>query len=404
MAASGNIQKPFRRFIIILIFIVCGRTMVQAQDQDTTFYLITCGTGTETYSYYGHSALRLMIGKSDTVYNWGIFDFNAPFFVYKFASGKLDYLVDDARFESFLAEYFYDKRFVVSQKINLDSREKRELLRLVNDNLKPENVRYKYDFFYDNCSTKIRDLLEKSIGENLIYPSVPDSVKMPTLRDMITKYQKQYPWYQFGVDMLIGSPAEKRTTFRETLFLPYDMKDGLSSSLVNIRGMKIPLLDEPQMILDFPAPVHHSSFLLSPIFVFSVVLIIVLLITALVRKKVVLDVMDLFLFTVFTLLAILMIFFNFITDHDATKWNFNILWLNPFLILCLVSILSSRTGKTWFRLGFGLAAIFLVSHLLLPQAFNVGIYPLLLIVLVRCYARAGFRWNRYSGEKAYLLF
>lgn len=400
MEASGKVQKHFRRFLIILFFILCGRTMVQAQEQDTTFFLITCGTGTETYSYYGHSALRLMIGKADTVYNWGIFDFNAPFFVWKFASGKLDYLVDDARFESFLGEYFYDKRFVVSQKINLGSREKRELLRLVNINLRPENVRYKYDFFYDNCSTKIRDLLEKSIGSNLIYPSVPDSVTMPTLRDMITKYQRQYPWYQFGVDMLIGSPAEKRTTFRETLFLPYDMKEGLSASMVNIRGMKIPLLDQPQVILDFPSPEHHSSFLLSPIFVLSVVLLLVLLMTAFARKKVILDVMDMFLFTVFSLLAILMIFFNFITDHEATKWNFNILWLNPFLIPGLISILSSRPGRMWFRLGFGLAAIFLVSHLLLPQVFNVGIYPLLLIVLVRCYSRAGFIPSLLGGGES----
>ena len=157
-----------RIFFISLFFLLISFTRVLSQpSNDTTAYLLTCGPGTDTYSVYGHSALRIVMPEKhiDTVYNWGVFDFNAPNFVWNFAKGRLDYWVIAESSKGFLQSYFLEQRYVISQKINIDGTETRKLLELVNENMKPENIKYRYDFFYDDCTTRIRDLLEKSIGE-----------------------------------------------------------------------------------------------------------------------------------------------------------------------------------------------------------------------------------------------
>ena len=160
---------------------------------DTLVYLLTCGTGTETYSIYGHSALRIVFNekKRDWVYNWGVFDFDTPNFAWKFAKGRLDYMLAVEPMQSFLQVYFYEKRYVQSQRLNLTPAETAKLIALINENLKPENIKYRYDFFYDDCSTRIRDLIEKAVGEKLLYP--PDTGgKSPTFRDMVGKYQDPF--------------------------------------------------------------------------------------------------------------------------------------------------------------------------------------------------------------------
>jgi hypothetical protein len=365
------------------------------QKADTTVYLITCGPGTDTYSIYGHSAIRVEINKADTVYNWGVFDFSAPNFAWKFAKGRLDYMLIDERFEGFLQEYFYEKRWVVSQKVNLGSSGKAKLLSLINENLKPENVKYRYDFFYDDCSTRIRDLFEKSIGNELIYP--PESKQnLPTFREKVSEYQKFYPWLQFGIDMIMGSPGDLKAGFRDQMFLPIDLKDNLSKAGLSQSGKQMPLLQDPQVILDFPTPSPAQNFFLTPLFVFSVLLILVIILSALLKTKTFNDLIDIMLYLAFSILSVMMIFFNFFTDHQQMNWNYNLVWLNPFLILCLFSVLFGKRGKIWFRLVFIISLVFLPGFFLLPQSFNVAILPLVLIILFRSSTRAGFTWNPLS--------
>ena len=168
-------RKACMNFTLILLFF---SAKLVAQDVSyVKIYLITCGPGTETYSIYGHSALRIVMpeGGSDIVYNWGVFDFNTPHFVWKFAKGRLNYMLAATTFERFQQEYFLEQRWMQVQEINLEPEEKIHLMQLIAENLQPENVAYLYDFFYDNCSTRIRDLLEKVLGNNLMYP--PDDPK-----------------------------------------------------------------------------------------------------------------------------------------------------------------------------------------------------------------------------------
>jgi len=380
--------------IISILVMISRQSVISMPVNDTTVYLITCGPGIETYSIYGHSALRVVIPAQnlDIVYNWGVFDFDAPNFAWNFAKGRLDYMVVQQRTSSFLQEYFTDQRYVLSQKINLTASEMQKLLELVNVNMLPQNRKYKYDFFYDNCSTRIRDLLEKSVGKLLNYPT-PEPGNPPTFRKLIGECQAQYPWYKFGVDLLVGSPAEKKAHFRDRMFLPIEMKNCLSEASVQRSGKMVPLLQNPEVMADFPTPSVKQHFFISPPSVFTLLIIIIMVLGGVIKNLKVLRYIDIFLFTIFTILAVFMIFFNFFTDHVQCRWNLNIIWLNPVIAVCLVMLILNKPGVVWFRLLFYITAFFLVCHYIMPQYFNVSSLLLGFILLVRSSVRAEFSWN-----------
>lgn len=381
-------------FITLSFLLISVSRGFSQSPNDTVAYLITCGPGTETYSIYGHSALRIVIKdqQTDVVYNWGVFDFNTKNFAWKFAKGRLDYMLIAEPPKGFLQEYFFEKRYVYSQKINIDPAETRKLVALINENLRPENVKYRYDFFYDDCSTRIRDLLEKSVGEKLKYPP-PETGKIPTFRDMVARYQNPYPWLRFGVDLIMGSTSDKKARFRDRMFLPIDLREGLSKLTVQRSGKRIPLLQNPEVLVDFDAPVIKQSFLIAPPFVFTMVIVLVLILAGLIKSKKIIRIIDIVIYSVFSLLSILMIFFNFFTDHLQMKWNLNIIWLNPFIILCLVMLILKKEGTLWFRIVFFISAGFLLIHFVLPQNFNFAFSLMTIILLIRSSVRCEFEWN-----------
>jgi hypothetical protein len=384
-----------RIFLICLLFQSISLPGVFSQQpNDTVAYLLTCGPGTETYSIYGHSAIRIVIREkhTDTVYNWGVFDFNTKNFAWKFAKGRLDYMLDTESLKGFLQGYFFEKRYVYSQKINIDAKEIHKLTELINENLKPENIKYIYDFFFDDCSTRIRDLLEKSIGEILKYPP-PESGRIPTFRDLVAKYQNPYPWLKFGVDLIMGSTSDKKAVFRDRMFLPIELKDGLSKAVIHRSGKMIPLLQNPEILLDFDAPVIKQKFLTSPPFIFTIVIILILILAALTKSRKIIRLIDIGIYTVFSVLSLLMIFFNFFTDHQQMKLNLNIIWLNPFIIVCLALLILNKTGTLWYGVVFYISACFLVLQIILPQSFNIAFLLLDIIILIRSSVRSEFDWN-----------
>jgi hypothetical protein len=390
-----NMKKIF--LILTVLLSVNVHTTSSQTGNDTLVYLLTCGTGTETYSIYGHSALRVVYPEKqlDLVYNWGVFDFSTPNFAWKFAKGRLDYMLAVEPLKSFVQSYNYEKRYVQSQKLNLTNTEISKLVTLINENLRPENVKYRYDFFYDDCSTRIRDLIEKSVGEKLLYPPEARG-KSPTFRDMVGKYQDPFPWLKFGIDLIMGSSSDKPASFRDRMFIPIDLQKELSESVINRDGKMTPLLQNPVRILDFAPPAVKQNILITPAFVFTALFIIILMLSALIKKRKIIKWFDIVIFTLFSVLAGLMIFFNFFTDHGQMRLNLNIIWLNPVIIICLILIITGRQGIIWFRLLFYILAAFLIIHFILPQSFNIGILPLLLILIIRSSVRAGFEWNPLS--------
>ena len=383
--------------IISFLLITCFPLIYSQQVSDTSVYLLTCGPGTDTYSIYGHSAIRIVIAEkhTDKVYNWGVFDFDTPNFAWKFAKGRLDYMVIEQSLQSFVSEYISEKRFVHSQKMNLNADETEKLVSLINENLKPENAKYRYDFFYDDCSTRIRDIFEKSVGDKLLYPPV-ETDNVPTFRKMVAKYQTPFPWLQFGIDLIMGSTSDKKASFRDRMFLPLEMQKELSEAVVNRNGKMIPLLQNPEVILNFPAPVLRPRFLTSPVSIFTILLILIIILSGLIKDKAIINLMDILIFSVFSILAILMVFFSYFTDHQQMIRNLNIIWLNPFMIFCLGSLLLKKTGLIWFKIVFYISSAFLVFHYFFPQEFNIAIIPLVIIIIIRSMFRGQFKWNPFS--------
>ncbi len=383
-------------FLLSLLLFTVFPKLFSQEAKSVDVYLITCNPGEETYSHYGHSALRVVIPdkNSDLVYNWGVFDFSTPNFAWKFAKGRLEYMLDTDSFTNFLRGYIFEKRSVFQQKINMTPAEIDRMLSLINDNLKPENVKYRYDFFYDDCSTRIRDLLEKSIGTELLYPPV-QSKRLPTFRDKVEEYQKDYPWLQLGIDMIMGISADKKASLRDQMFLPFDLQKGLSEAVINRGNKMIPLLQNPESIIQFDLPEHKPEIYSSPLIVLGFLLILTIIFSAMYNGAGINRIVDIVFFTVFSLLAVLMIFFNFFSDHQQMKWNFNIVWLNPFLILCLAGLVLNKKWQVWFIMVFYLTLLSLIPLFFIPQVFNNALIPLALIILLRSSIRAGFSWNPF---------
>jgi hypothetical protein len=390
--------------IIILALLVFGQPICAQIENDTTVYLLTCNPGTEVYIIYGHTALRVVDNYSgtDIVYNWGVFDFSTPNFAWKFAKGRLNYILESGTMNNFLRKSFYDEQGVISQKINLEPQDVRKLLELINENLKPENVKYRYDFFYDNCATRIRDILEKATDGKIHYPA-DNALESKTLRRMIGEYQKPYHWLDFGINLALGLPSDKKASFREKMFLPFELQKCLSATVISTDGRMVPLLQNPEILVNYDIPVVKSTAIFTPEVTFAAVLILLLIFIPFIRKKTILNSVDIFIFFVFSILAGFMLFFNFFTDHHATKMNLNIIWLNPFVIFCLISLALNKADVVWFRFVFFISILFLVINMILPQYFSVAVIPACLILAVRSSARSAFAWNPFTINEKNLI-
>jgi hypothetical protein len=381
--------------IITLVLLVFGRP-AYAQS-DTMVYLLTCNSGTEIHSMYGHSALRIVDNYSgtDMVYDWGVFDSNTPNFAWKFAKGRLNYMLQSSTVNNFLQTYSDEERGVTSQRINLNPEDVRKLLELIEENLNPENVSYIYSFFYDNCATRIRDILEKATDGKIHYPSGIDT-DTRTFRDMTEEYQKPYLWFNLGINLMLGLPCDKQVSFREKMFLPLELQQCLSKTVIHTEGRIVPLLQNPEIVLDYNMPAAKSRTLLSPEIIIALFFVLILISMPFIRKNTYIKSIDIFIFSVFSILAGLMLFFNFFTDHQITRMNLNTIWLNPLIILCLISLLTNKTGVIWFRLVFCISVLFLVILIIMPQEFGRAAVPACFILVFRSSARSAFEGNPFN--------
>jgi hypothetical protein len=257
--------------------------------------------------------------------------------------------------------------------------------------MKPENKFYLYNFFYDNCSSRVRDIIEKTIGERLLYPN--EVIKdQPSFRGMINKAQKPMPWLTLGTDLLIGSSGDNKAGFIDQMFLPEDLMKNLSLTKIKDTEKIMPLLQKPETVLNFNSDTLDNRILLSPLFIFCILLIIILILSIFIKQRKSIDYIDIFLFFIFSILSIFMVFFNFFTDHQAMKMNLNILWLNPFLIIAFITLFTKNKNPIWFRILVLTSSGFLFSVAIIPQSINLAFIPIILILILRSIARSNFRF------------
>lgn len=371
----------------LVLLLMTPRTTAQPADS-ADVYLLTCAPGSESYSIYGHTALRIVLrGTSfDRVYNWGIFDFSTPNFVYRFAKGRLDYMLGAYSYGNFLQEYLAEGRAVWSQKVNLTTAEKERLFALINENLKPENVRYRYDFFYDNCATRVRDIIAASAIDSVIYP---EKKRLKTFRQLINPYQEVLPWLDLGADMLLGLQADRKATPAEEMFLPIHLKENMTATFIIHDGNREPLLEQAETIVDLPAFTSKVPAWLPQVISYAILLFVVL-VTLVMGIPLLGRITDILLYTIYSVIALLLIFTNFFSEHDALHYNLLILGINPLIPILLYPVITGKKAIRLSRIALAISFLWIPVSLIAGQGINPALIPLVLIIMVRLFRHCEF--------------
>ena len=347
--------------------------------------LLTCTPGDELYSTFGHSAIRIVdsANNTDLVFNYGTFDFNDPQFYTKFTRGKLLYFVSVDSLPSFLWEYQYYKRGVTEQVLNLSCEEKKNMFSALLENAKEENKYYKYDFNYDNCTTRLRDILEKTTGKVLETKNIlpgPKTTFRSLIHDYLDKGGEQ--WSKLGIDILLGYPLDKKVTNREAMFLPEYLLAAFDSSTLNNK----PLIVQKNILL-IRGTEKKPTLVFTPLIVFGILFLLIVLISFLSPGSLI--IFDFVFFLLLGLLGAFLIFMWFGTDHHMTKDNFNLLWALPLHLPVALFLFSKKNWlKDYFRFIFFYSLALLAAWFLLPQHLNISLLPIVGIVLVRSYFRS----------------
>lgn len=345
--------------------------------------LLTCSPHDEIYSLYGHTAIRYedKASKTDIVVNYGMFSFKKPFFVARFVLGLTDYEMGIQDFADFCCEYRYFGSQVTQQEINLTPEEKGQLLKALLDNYANARV-YRYNYFYNNCTTKARDIILKSINGKIEYKNAID--KSVSFRDLIHGCNANYSWASFGNDLLLGFKADMQTTREEQQFLPDNlMRDFGQAKIVSADGSARPLVKNTEIIVKGNDYAIAGKTKITPQFVFITLLILMAAIVfAEIKTKKRLLWVDITLLLA-SGLAGLILFVMLFSEHPTTSTNLQILILCPLNLYWAIYIIKNRRNERKLRKAWIFLSIMLCIGLSgrLVQVYAEGI-PLLALSLL----------------------
>ena len=304
--------------------------------------LLTCSPGKEVWAQYGHTAIRYYNKESgeDLAINYGIFSLDQSYFIPRFVLGMTDYRMGVQSMEQFLAQYEYEGRGVTEQVLNLSAKDKEAIYKALQENLKPENVVYRYNYFFDNCTTRARDIIVNHLHGKVVYPPADSDA---TFRSMLHKWNNEYKWTQFGEDLLLGVNADRKTTKSEQQFLPENLKSDFDKATYNGK----PLVNETRELLSAKTDTVEPSFPLSPLAVailFAVVSLVMMSFSY--RRKQVYWVWDAALMITSGLLGIVF-FIMIFSQHPCASLNFILLFFNPLPLFFLYSTIRKKKVMWW---------------------------------------------------------
>jgi hypothetical protein len=373
-------MKPFIVFLFLLIF--SGSLPAQINAAHTRISVITCGPGEDLYSLFGHTALRVTdsVNHTDSVYNWGGFTFDQPYFYLKFMRGQLLYYSLADNYPDFMAEYVYEQRNVYEQVLHLDSASKQKIIDAVHFNMQGNNRFYKYDFLLDNCTTRIKNIVLQNSGATIANRVVPDKT---TPRDLIHYYVERgsEPWTELGLDILLGSRVDKVVSNDEAMFMPEFFMKGLSEA----KKQDVNIAENRTVLLQGSVP-ENSSGKYIPLIVLSIICIVIFFVSKLKSawaKRTIIFIDSLLLY-ITGLLGILLLFMWFGTDHTVCKNNFNLCWALPFNLPVAFLLFKKKAWlSNYFFIAAVFTAVFLAAWFWLPQQINIALLPVVILLLDR---------------------
>lgn len=346
------------RTIQILTFLICLTAFgpvtaqtIQATDSTAAsaqdawqISLLTVGPGPVIYELEGHSGLRMKRGDVDEVANWGVFDFESPGFIYRFVKGETDYMLGMSSFDHFVAPYAYQGRAMTEQVLNLTPKQAEHVVALVRENLKPENKVYRYNYIRDNCSTRPLAVIEKAIGDTIIL-GAPDAklARKATFRKNMRMYHRNYPWYQFGIDLALGSDLDQPIGRREIAFAPVALEEMMAEA--KFADGK-PLVKETVEILA-PARAEITEgptpWYLTPGFWCWTLFVITLALSWFdIYRHRMSRIFDCLLYLLLGLAGCVITFLVFFSVHEPASPNWLLLWINPLCLLVPILIWTKQ--------------------------------------------------------------
>lgn len=386
-------------YLYLVIFFLCApvvtaQTQVQEENKPDSvrISLLTCAAGQEIYSLFGHTAIRYenYTRGIDAVFNYGIFNFNAPNFVFRFALGETDYQLGASDFERFAAEYNYLERDVWQQTLNFTPKEKERLIALLEENYRPENRVYRYNFFYDNCATRPRDLIEKAIDGNLQYAdNMTDTNIGISFRDLLHKYSEGHPWSRFGMDLCMGSKADKPIDRRLMMFVPFYVQEYFNKAqIIDKEKQARPLvLTEEKIIITGDGEPVQSSEGFTPMQAALLLFIFVCGATIYgLRRGKTLWGIDLVLFFAAGVAGCILAFLALFSEHPAVSPNYLLFVFHPLHLFCLPCMLNKVRKKQrsrYMMANFIVLTLFILLWLVIPQKFPLAVLPLALCLQIR---------------------
>ena len=398
-----NLLKIYERYskkaLSFLIAFFCCGFIVFAQSstylnslvpgEKARLSLLTASPGKDVYSQYGHTGIRYLDpeNKLDVVFNYGLFDFNSPNFIWRFVTGETDYMVGTCSFFDFMIEYQMENRSVTEQVLNLRPEERDILLQALLINIRPENRVYRYDFFYNNCATKPRDIIVEAINGTVDYQW---EGKYKSLRDEVHFFTDKYRWTQFGIDFALGAEADEAVNLKIQQFAPDVLMESFSKAVIRNDSTGVrPLVSETlyPATID-PELIEETAKYPGPVLVFWTIFVITAILTWLeIRKNKPNHILNSILYTVAGLIGLVIAFLALFSEHPTTDVNYLLLWLHPFYLIYVPALLSrtfrSRLAYILSFINLPLQAFALVGTLFLPQTLHPAMYPFLLTLMLR---------------------
>jgi hypothetical protein len=381
-----------RKFLLFFLFVALfpAATFSQTLSSEAEISIITCGPFQgELYSAFGHNAFRVNDPSNgiDLAYNYGMFNFNQPNFYLNFARGYLYYQLGVYEYSRFEYPYVYYNRYVHEQILNLTQEQKQKMFDFLQWNALPENESYRYDYFYNNCATKMRDVVIKVLGDSVKFDG--SYIKTDyTIRDLTDIYLEKQPWGDLGIDIGLGLPIDKVATPFEYMFLPDYVEAGFDHASIQSNGEVVPIVKKKNIINESRAEEEEKG-LPHPLLIFGILALAAIVLTALDIKRNKLSTwFDAMLFSVTGGVGLLLLFLWFLTDHQASAYNLNVLWALPTHLIAVIAFIKNpRWLNMYFLITAVLMVILLMSWMILPQELNFALIPLVFALGVRAFTQ-----------------
>ena len=357
------------------------------QEEDSVrVSLVTFYPGSEPHNIWGHSEIRIQQGPVDLYFNYGVFDFQAPAFMWRFMLGETDYICQPI--PRAYATLGMEQRRMVEQELNLPQDRALMVRDFLWNNAQPENRTYRYKFLSDNCSTRPRDIIEMAAGDGLQYPAMGDTAV--TYRDILSHYCRNYAWERFGIDLVLGWDVDTVLDQRATMFIPMLLMGAVADATITTDSVSIPLVKATTVPIDKSTEGNvrpPTPWYISPLTVALLVLALTLIVSGRDwRRRDVSRWLDTMLFTAGGLAGCILFFLIFFSTHEATSPNINITWLHPLLLLLAVLpwFRKTRNAARWLHaLNALVVALLMLAWPWQPQVGNIAFFPLMTALVTR---------------------